>query len=218
VTNTGTAPEAYFIDGRTNSTVQYNLPAINSPQATVPLSVTGNVPVYVVPSQTTAIQGSATTSGGEPIQFDLGAPTGDPDALSGQGSNVSATVRGNPVTAGEWDIAPDVVGPFGATGATPEKVDTTLVARTQAFDPAVTSPTGDLWQFAVGGPLTVSAVIVQPGHSVTIPVTIAPSGPVGSRVSGVLYLDDDSLLSLYGTLAPNANTIAAIPYSYKIGR
>jgi hypothetical protein len=217
VTNTGTAPEAYFIDGRTNSTVQYNLPSISSSQATVPLSVTGNVPFYVVPSQTTSIQGSATTTGGEPIQFDLGAPTGDPDAVSGQGATVSATVSGNPVTAGEWDLAPDVVGPFGPAGATPEQVDTSLVATTQAFDPAVTSPTGDLWQFAVGGPLTVSAVIVQPGHSVTIPVSIAPTGPVGSRVSGVLYLDDDSLFSLYGTLAPNANTVAAIPYSYKIG-
>jgi hypothetical protein len=66
--------------------------------------------------------------------------------------------------------------------------------------------------------LTVSPVVVQPGHSATIPVTIAPIGIVGSKVSGVLYLDDDSLYSLYGGLAPNANTVAAIPYTYKIGK
>ena len=48
-------------------------------------------------------------------------------------------------------------------------------------------------------------------------MTIAPSGPKGTKVSGVLYLDDDSLFSLYGGLAPNANTVAAIPYSYRIG-
>jgi hypothetical protein len=32
----------------------------------------------------------------------------------------------------------------------------------------------------------------------------------------VLYLDDDSLFSLYGGLAPSADTVAAIPYSYVI--
>jgi hypothetical protein len=58
------------------------------------------------------------------------------------------------------------------------------------------------------------------GESATIPVTIAPSaatGAVGSRISGVLYLDDDSLYSLFGGLGIDANTVAAIPYSYTIG-
>jgi len=216
VTNTGTAPEAYFVDGRTDATAQYSLSALDSPQATVPLSATGNIPFYLVPSETTAIEGTATTTGSTPIQFDLGAPTGDPDVASGQGLSVSAGVTGSPVTAGAWDIAPDVVGPFGATGPAPEQVSTTLTATTEGFDPAVTSPAGDLWQVAIGGALTVTPVVVQPGQSVTIPVTIAPTGPTGTTVSGVLYLDDDSLFSLYGALAPNANTVAAIPYSYKI--
>jgi hypothetical protein len=216
VTNTGIAPEAYFIDGRTTATTQYNLPSISSPQATVPLSVTGSIPFYIVPSQTTEIDGTATTGGSEPIQFDLGAPTGDPDVVSGQGQSVAASVTGTPVTAGEWDIAPDVVGPFGPTGATPETVNTTLTATTEGFDPAVSSFTGDLWQSALGGPVTVSPVIVQPGKSAVIPVTIAPTGHKGTKVSGVLYVDDDSLLSLYGSLAPNADTVAAIPYSYVI--
>jgi hypothetical protein len=109
-----------------------------------------------------------------------------------------------------------VVGPFGPTGATPETVNTTLTATTEGFDPAVSSFTGDLWQSALGGPVTVSPVIVQPGKSAVIPVTIAPTGHKGTKVSGVLYVDDDSLLSLYGSLAPNADTVAAIPYSYVI--
>jgi len=217
VTNTTNAPEAYFVDGRTNANVAYPLPSVSNATATVPLSAFGNIPFYLVPSQTSQIVGAATTAGTEPIQFDLGAPTGDPDVVSGQGSAVSASVTGNPVTAGEWDIAPDTVGPFGGTGASSETVDTTLTAVTQAFDPAVTSDTGDLWQAAIGGPLTVSPVVVQPGHSADIPVTIAPSGTPGTHVSGWLYLDDDSLFSLYGGLAPNGNTVAAIPYSYTIG-
>jgi hypothetical protein len=216
VTNTGIAPEAYFIDGRTDATTQYDLPSISSAQATVPLKVTGSIPFYIVPSETTEIDGSATTVGTEPIQFDLGAPTGDPDVGSGQGLSVTASVTGTPVTAGEWDLAPDVVGPFGPTGATPEMVDTALTATTQAFDPAVSADTGDLWLTAIGAPVTVSPVIVLPGQSAVIPVTFAPTGPPGTTISGVLYLDDDSLLSLYGTLAPNADTVAAIPYSYVI--
>ena len=61
----------------------------------------------------------------------------------------------------------------------------------------------------------MSPVVVQPGQSATIPVIIAPSGATGPKVSGVLYLDDDSLF-LFGGLVPNANTVAAIPYSYRI--
>jgi hypothetical protein len=216
VTNTGSGPEAYFIDGRTNGLTQYSLPSITSPDTTVPLSAFGNIPFYVVPSETTAITGTASTTGSGPIQFDLGAPTGDPDVASGQGLSVSATMTGSPLTAGEYDLAPDVVGPFESSAATQEAVSTTLTATTQAFDPAVTSSTGDLWQFALGGPFTVSPVVVLPGQTVTIPVTIAPSGTPGTWVSGTLYLDDDSLFSLYGTLAPDANTVAAIPYSYRI--
>ena len=101
-------------------------------------------------------------------------------------------------------------------GADREPVTTTLTAVTKAFDPAVTSVTGDLWQSALGGPIDVSPIIVQPGHSATIPVFITPTGPAGTTVSGVLYLDDDSLFSSFGDLSPNANTVAAIPYSYTI--
>ncbi len=219
VTNTGTGPEAYFVDGRTDALTQYSLPALDGPDTTVPLNFSQNIPFYLVPSETTSIEGTASTTGTEPIQFDMGAPTGDPDVVSGQGASVAAGVTGSPVTAGEWDIAPDVVGPFGASGAaSPEPVDTTLTATTEAFDPAISSGTGDLWQMAVGGGLTVTPVVVEPGQSATIPVTIAPTGTAGTAVSGVLYLDDDSLWSLYGGLAVDANTVAAIPYSYRISR
>ena len=218
VTNNGTAPEAYFIDGRLSALTQYNLPAYNSSSTNVPLSFLQNVPLYLVPSETTTLLGTAGTTGSEPIQFDLGAPTGDPDVASGQGLNVSAGVSGSPVSAGLWDVAPDVVGPFGATGATAEPVITSLTATAQAFDTGVTSSTGDLWQGAIGLPATLTPLVVPPGESVTIPVSITANGTPGQKVLGNLYLDDNSLLSLYGVLAPNANTIAAVPYSYTIGK
>ena len=92
VRNTGTAPEAYFIDGRLNSMTQYSLPSLTPGKTTVPLSVFGNIPYYLIPSETASLVGTAATTGTEPIQFDLGAPTGDPDIASGQGlSAVSYT-------------------------------------------------------------------------------------------------------------------------------
>ena len=216
VTNTGPGPEAYFVDARTDALTQYPLTAYTAPDTTVPFNFYQNLPVYLVPSETTAIAATASTTGTEPIQFDLGAPTGDPDVVAGQGLSVSAGVTGNPVTAGLWDIAPDVVGPFGTTGAATEPVATTLTATTQAFDPAVTSEGGDLWEASLGAPAYVSPIVVQPGHSATIPVIIAPTGTAGTHVSGVLYLDDDSLWYYAGGLAPDANTVAAVPYSYTI--
>jgi hypothetical protein len=219
VTNTGPAPEAYFVDGRTDSQTTYDLVSVTSPDTQAPLTFADNFPEYLVPSQTTSITGQAgtagATNGAVPIQFDMSSPAGDPDVASDQGLNVTATASGSPLTPGLWSVLPSVVGPFGPAPAATEDVATSMTATTQAFDPAVTSDTGDLWQLALGGPFTITPVVVQPGQSATIPVTIAPAGPTGSSVSGVVYLDDDSL-ALFGSLAPNANTVAAIPYSYTI--
>ena len=219
IRNNGTTPEQYFIDGRLNSSTQYSLPSQSSSSTTVPLNYYQPFPVYLVPSQTTSLAATASTSGGEPIQFDLGGPSGDPDIGSGQGTSVSAGLSGNPVSAGLWDIAPTTVGPFSSTPAVAESVDTSLTATTQTFDFSVNSPeTGDLWQAAIGGPITVSSVVVQPGQTASIPVQILPTGTPGSRVSGVLYLDDESLWYYGEGLAPNGNTVAAIPYSYRISK
>jgi hypothetical protein len=216
VTNTGTAPEAYFVDPRTRSQATYNLVSVTSPDSQAPLTFEDNFPQYLVPSQTTSITAEATTDGTEPIQFDMSTPTGDPDVASGQGLDVTATVNGNPLTQGEWSVLPTLVGPFSSP-ATTENTHTSMTATTQAFDPAVTSDTGDLWQLAIGGPFTITPVVVQPGASASIQVKIKPTGSrVPHIVSNVLYLDDDSL-ALFGSLVPNANTVAAIPYSYVVG-
>jgi subtilisin family serine protease len=215
VTNNGAAPEAYFVDGRTNTSATYNLVAQTASDSQAPLTFADNFPEFLVPSQTTSITGSASTSGTEPIEFDMSSAAGDPDVASNAGNPVSATVSGNPITAGLWSVLPTVVGPFGSTPATTEPTTSSMTATTAAFDPAVSSDTGDLWWASIGGPFSVSPVVVQPGKSATIVVTIAPSGAAGSTVSGNLYLDDDSLF-LFGGLAPNANTVAAIPYSYQI--
>ena len=215
VTNTGAAPEAYFVDGRTDAPATYSLTALPSPDSVAPLTFSDNIPEFLVPSQTTSITGLATTSGTEPIQFDMSPAVSDPDVASSQGLTVGATVSGPSLTPGVWAILPSVVGPFGSKGATPEPTTSAMLATTEAFDPAVTSITGDLWQASLGGPISVTPVIVPPGRTATIPVIVAPTGTAGTTVSGVLYLDDDSLVQ-FGQPAVNANTVAAIPYSYVI--
>jgi hypothetical protein len=217
VFNNGTAPEAYFVDARLSTSTEYSLASLTSPDTTVPLSIFENVPLYDVPTGTTSLLAEAQTTGTEPIQFDFAGPAGDPDTGSPVGLSVSATYSSDPVAqGGAWDIAPTTVGPFGATGATPEAVSTSLIATTPAFDPAVSSATGDMWETTVNPAVPVGFLIVPPGQSGTIPVTIAPSGPSGSIVSGTLYVDDASLV-IFGSLIPNGNEVAAFPYSYKVG-
>jgi hypothetical protein len=65
--------------------------------------------------------------------------------------------------------------------------------------------------------------VVDPGQSVTIPVTITPSGASGTTVSGTLYLDDGFLISgavtengLTGTF-PQGSDVAAFNYEYTVG-
>lgn len=215
ITNHGTSPEAYFVDARRSTTSQYHLAAVTGADTTVPLSIRSTLPIYLVPPDTTAITGAAVTSGPNAIRFDMESANGDPDIASNQGKQVGATLAANPVSQGAWDIAPDVVGPFGPAPAPNQPVSTALLATTNTFDPTVTSPTGDLWYDSVDPTAIFDTYLVQPGQSATIPVTITPSGAPGTVTSGTLYVDDASLVD-FGTFVANGNQVAALPYTYTI--
>ena len=216
VFNDGTGPESYFVDARLDTTAQYNLAPITGGATIAPLTATANLPIFEVPTGTTELTAAAQTTGTEPIQFDMSSPAGDPDIGSTSGLTVTAGYSADPVTQGVWDVLPTTVGPFGATGATPEVVEAAMLATTQAFDPSVSTPLGDMWETSVDPSLPFGAIIVPPGQSATIPVTITPSGPSGTVVTGTLYVDDASLV-LFGGLVPNGNEVAAFPYSYTVG-
>jgi hypothetical protein len=195
-----------------------SLVSLDGPNTTVPLNDTENIPVYLFPTHTTAFTGVATTSGSTPIQFDAGAPAGDPDVISTVGSDVSASFAAPSIAQGLWDIAPTVVGPFGATGAPQEPVSTTMNIAAEPFDSSVSSQTGDLWQDGVNpsGFGSFSPVIVGPGQTATIPVTITASGPSGTHVSGTLYIDDADPF-VYQTFTDySGGEVAAFPYSYTV--
>jgi hypothetical protein len=66
-------------------------------------------------------------------------------------------------------------------------------------------------------------VVVGPGKSVDLPITITPAGPVGSTVRGTLYVDDLSPSDAQVTqdseagIATEASDVAALSYVYTIG-
>ena len=117
---------------------------------------------------------------------------------------------------GVWFGMPSELGPYSKPAAA-GLVNMTLTATTKAFDTTVTTPGGDLWLTALDANTfnTFKAVIVDPGQTVTIPVTIKPAGKSGTEVSGILYID-----TLVNGLPPyqqlTGDEVIALPYSYAI--
>jgi hypothetical protein len=92
-----------------------------------------------------------------------------------------------------------------------------MTAVAKPFDPAVSSPTGDLWLGSVDPAAfaTFSPLVLNPGQTGTINVTITPSGASGTVVRGALYVDDFvSGVPPYGIFT--GDELAVIPYAYTI--
>jgi hypothetical protein len=223
VTNHGPAPEAYFLDPRLPQQTAMGLVALCTGSAspcsstTVPMEAGNNIPVYIVPTHTSALTGQASTTGSTPIMFDASAPAGDPDFPSDQGSSVSGTLHADRVAQGLWSLVPDVVGDWGPNGTASEPVNTSLTATANAFNQDMTSSTGDLWEVGAGQSSTFNPVVVQPGQTASIPVTITPSEAPGTKVTGTLYLDDTTEI-LFGQLFTYVgDEVQAFPYAYTVG-
>jgi hypothetical protein len=231
ITNTGTAPEDYFLDPRLATTTTMTLAPLTpglsngSNTSTLPLGPAGP-PEYWVPSHTTSVTVRQTST--VPAMTDLSPYSGDPDvssaALSASslcGASVAAAygAAAGDVTSGLWQPGPTECGPY-PTAAKSAKATDTVTVTSLAFDRAMSVQTGDLQQLTNGAgaytKVSIDIVELKPGASVTVNVTITPSGPVGTVVSGTLYLDDVAT-----SLAPDADTtaseVAALPYSYTIG-
>jgi len=225
ITNNGAAPEDFFIDARLTGSESVPLASFTSNSVTLPN--TGGDPEWLVPTETSSAAASQTSS--LAAMFDWGDAIGDPDigsASSGPGplcsdsESASYTPVNGTVTSGIWYAAPSECGPY--PGAAPAgTADVSMTAQIRPFDTSETSAPGDLWLAAVDGPSALSSfapVVVAPGASVTINVTITPSGSGGTVVSGDLFVDsyDTGLpTAAYSQLA--GDELAAFPYEYTIG-
>jgi hypothetical protein len=225
ITNNGTAPEDFFIDGRLDTTQSITLSPQFGTSDTLALPLIGNPAIWFVPTQTSSV--SVTQTSSLPTMFDTGPFPGDPDiasAAAGPGPlcGTSESVSYNPpdgtVTAGLWFGTPSECGPY--PGPAPAGTATiSMTVQTKAFDPAVTSDTGDIWLAATNPAATFSPIVIQPGQKATINVTITPSAAKGTVVSGFLYVDDfvsNVPPPAYGQPV-SGDELAAFPYEYTVG-
>ncbi|HEX9334665.1 MAG TPA: hypothetical protein VF892_02220, partial [Pseudonocardiaceae bacterium] len=226
VHNTGTEPADFFVDARLNTVTGLHLAAAEP--ATLPLPMPGDAtsPAWLVPSETNAVALIATAT--QPAMFDYGPEAGDPDLPSTvNGKTAIGAVHGNPLASGLWAAVPSELGPTPAGGGAPGSVSFDAVALSRGFDSSVTSQATDLWAGSVSPVGALTLVTVQPGQTATIPVTIKPTGPKGSVVTGTLFVDqlvvgstlvvNDINFADPAPTEPNANELVGIPYQYTIG-
>jgi len=223
ITNTGVASEGYYIDARLDSTESLSLDELGELTSNVTnLPLIGPYPYWLIPTETSSLQVSQSAT--VPAMFYLSPFPGAPDiSSSGAGpgtmcsDNAAITYSppGGTVTAGAWDVQPTECGPYPVL-ATYGTATLTVTAVTRTFDPAITSTTGDLFSLAANPLAAVTPLVINPGQTATIDVTITPSASPGALVSGDLYVDD-----LAGPLAPSGQTtgdeLVALPYKYTVG-
>jgi hypothetical protein len=208
VRNTGAAAGSFYVDARTASWVDAQLVPDGS-AAAVPLMPSASLG-YLVPPDTSRVTGVA--SGSVPVSADLAPNTGEPERLGSPGpGNVAVVSTSSPaVSQGLWLLEADPVGPFSAVRA--GTVSFAATAHMLGFDSSVSSATGDYWLGSVRAQAPAfHPVSVAPGGRGVISVTFTPAGPVGSVVSGWLYVDSVSLTNDAG------DELVGIPYSYVVG-
>jgi hypothetical protein len=92
-----------------------------------------------------------------------------------------------------------------------------MTVATKLFDSSVTSPTGDVWLSSFDSSNTFSPIVINPGHSAVVKVTITPAGAKGTVVKGTLYVDDlETNIPPPALSQESGDELAAIPYAYRI--
>jgi hypothetical protein len=219
VTNNGPEPEDFFVDPRLDTDTSLTLASLSASTVPLPPTIT---PEWILPTETSGILVSQSST--VPAMFDFGTAPGDPDLWSTSGTagglcadteTGSYSPSGGTLAAGVWYANPSECGPYPA--AAPAGTATvTATVTTKAFDPAVTSTTGDLWTTASTGAFTDTPIVIGPGASATIDVTITPSAASGTVVKGTLFVDDElAAIPPYSQIS--GDELSALPYEYKVG-
>ena len=221
ITNKGAAAEDFFLDARLDNATTTAALAPFSQATGLALPLVVGSPVWFVPTESSSITVSSAAS--LPAMFDFAPEQGDPDLAShGPGASPlcstsasgSFTPSGGVLPNGFWYASPDECGPY--PGPAPAgTVSLAASVTTEAFDPAVSSGTGDLELAAFDPSTTFAPVVLAPGQSATVDVTITPTGASGSKVKGTLFVDTylDNVPP-YGQQAASEATV--LPYAYTV--
>ena len=205
VTNTGNSPVDISVDPRLNQFASLSLASLYPTTGNLPIN-TPVFPQFVVPPFTMALAIAASST--VPVNFDTSSAFGTPDLLSTTGTTAVATMHASDVPASIWSCTPTEIGPGLATSTT---YSCGAAAKTRAFDLAVASSTGNIWSALEGLTGTYAPLILMPGQSGDITVTITPSGSKGTVVSGFIAVESFSFVTI------SSDQLARIPYTYTIG-
>jgi hypothetical protein len=158
------------------------------------------------------------------MMYDWGPFNGDPDISShnpgaGPLCATSQTAGYSPpgaaITNGFWGSAPTECGPYPGPAPT-GSVSSAMFVVAKQFDTSVSSATGDIELESVAPVSSFTPVLINPGQSATVDVTITPSAAPGTVVSGTLYVDDFlNNIPPYGQIA--SDELAGLPYTYTVG-
>ncbi len=217
VTNTGPVTAAYFADARLNG---YGLTTLTPQACDSFTTLPGTCGLFYLPTESSAVAFLAQST--LPINMDVfndvgynSGATGNPDlwAKSIGSDTVLASLVEPEVPWGAWIAAPALIGPFGPTGAPTAPVDLGAFVLTQPFDAAVSASSGDIWADLTLGTSTFNPLILAPGESGTITLTITPDPTqVGNPVSGFVYIDT------FNAIVGTGDEVMRLPYSYTVSK
>ena len=237
--NEGTVAEPVQVDARLAASARVTLPSLSGTSTvSLPLNINklANIPSYEVPPGTSQLTLAATSS--TPAQVELNGPLGEPDVFgdlnAAQQGNLASVARvteaggRHQVARGLWGSFVQQIGPFTDAGAPAGTSTLTATAVTQPLDPAVTSTAGDPYAPGLTGTAaTGTPVVVNPGQSGSVKVTITPSAKAGTVVHGVIYMvtspfNGDNTLARaighgLGAVDTSGDVLAEIPYTYTVG-
>jgi hypothetical protein len=217
VTNTGNIAKDYFADPRLAGRVPLrvlgtgvvNGTSYTQSQVTTPEPMPANVnPHWLVPTDTNLLVGISQAT--LPIFYDFNSDNNDPEALGVPfGNNSIAQLADPEIAPGQFWAASEPTGPF--SGPVTGSANLSMFAFTNPFDAAITSNTGDIWAQTVNASAPYTPMILDPGQSGTITLTITPSAPKGTVVRGFIGVDT------YNQATSSGDELINIPYSYTVG-
>jgi subtilisin family serine protease len=229
VTNPGVQPIYVGTDARLHRTVTLQpVPIQGSSTITLPANP-AQEPIYNIPPNTSSLTVAAVSS--TPAQLELQGSAAGIDVLGDladaqSGNLVSAASVGeagglDTITKGAWFTNMQQIGPFTDAGAPPGQTAFTASMRTLAFDNAVKSSTRDPYLNSVDPNVNGFGrpVRIAPGATANIAVTITPTAPINTNVSGVLNLVTVPNLAAGVNGLPVVTTgevIARVQYAYRV--
>ncbi len=237
--NQGSVAEPVQVDARLKGATNIALPSLSGTSTvSLPLNINNlaNVPFYEIPPGTSQLTLVATSS--TPAQVELAGPLGEPDVfgdlVAAQAGDMTSVARvtedggRHQLARGLWGSFLQQIGPFSDAGAPAGTSTLTATATTQPLDTTVSSAAGDPYAPGFTGTApTGTPVVVNPGQSGGIKVTITPSGKPGTVVHGVIYLVTSpfngsgtlggAIGGGLGAVNTSGDVLAAVPYTYTVG-